>query len=324
MENFKEMMPEEFYNIVKKENEVLKHNKQTLDLQISNIKGFLSKLGASNTYYDNKELYKYINKSDSNNKIINAFKAVFGEDIFTNMSDEMKDDFKSLYKDVIGKKYGYEISLPNSFEDFVDSFINCIKLSNSSSIFSIDKEKYKSFVSGVLNTLNHYYNRKIVISEKVGNVINLYNTYIDAYEKKKTINISDKLSNDIDNAFIYDKRTLLLLDEKTNEKHEITYNKIFKYFISINNYEVKEEEHKKSINKKANKYYKKLKRARDITDSLYPSFEDEDFKPIMYNLLDIINGNIINEQSACLSAITSMQIVKYYKDNAKKENVKSI
>jgi len=325
MDNFREMMPEEYYNMVKKERNILFSNKAILDEQIANIKRFLGKINANNITYDNKELSKFITKPDSRGKMVSALKAVFGDDLFTNMSDEIKSDLTDMYKNVIGNKYGTSITFPDSFESFVDSFCKCVELSNSSSIFTVDRQKYLMFVNGIVSTLSHYYNRKIVVSEKSDNVINLYDKYINAYENKELINITDKLSDDIDNAFVDDKRTLLMLEDGSDEKKEITYNQIFKYFIGLNNYEVINLKNKKLLNKKANKIYKKLKRVNNITDDFFPSFDDEEFKPIMYELLNIINGNIDDEKSADLYAITSMQIVKYYKDSLNdKDKVKSI
>lgn len=258
------------------------------------------------------DMYRYLNNDVTLNKknvIKIALETVFGKDFHKdeNVLNCLNNVFKISY-------HGKIINKPTSEDEFVDLLIMLGDIANNEYFDSKKKTSCILAIKKIQNYIaNKMYNAEECIKE-TSFVIEKLKEIIDCYINNKKIELSQK-----DSFYKVINHGLSVTLEDDNETKVIQNNisDFIEEFINIHNSSlVKTNEEK--INKKTNKYFKKLTEIpyEQLSLKNFPKFSNPNFIDIMEQLLEKFS----ERQCFELSAALSVHYANYYKDkNSKKE-----
>lgn len=311
------MSIKDYYDLIEKEAKVLKIKIGLIEKdikalqQISDIKkGKFGDLAQTS-------LVKLEEISKSNIKLINLLKALFGEKFFDQISEEelKKAKEKGLFTpesldDFIGRgygnNYGFEFKRPTSWQEFAEFIRNCLTIFKDLSIRQDSKENYYVILFTIKGLTEQALAKNITDYRELQFVYKTYDNFINAYKKEKKLEISDSEASLIKTALNKKNRKFIKFD---NDKEEvIDEGEAYLIFAEDYNAAIDEIETKK----RANKYFKKLKKIKfeKLENKNLPEYTDPEFKPIINDLMDMFSKE---EDCEKILAVLSAHYIGYYK-----------
>lgn len=294
----------EYYDILKNEIKDLIVKKQMLNSK-NEIFSKCCDLKNDVVYLGFEKMKKLLNDEQEKNKFKDVLKCIFGPDFFEDMTKKQKEECnkKGLFTKynldeilgmIYGTGYGYEFKRPNSWDDMILFLNNTFEVFNNNLLNNSSKEPYHRILFAFNQMVEVSYANSVVEFREVNFILNIYNEFLSAFDKKRKVNVDEKVYPLIKNALNKDSRKFIALENDREKK--IGFGDAFIMFCELYNSEFEKAQENALKNKEqlkvqaqVDKYYKRI---RNI---LFDKLENKNFpKYTNENYVQIIKGVINN------------------------------
>lgn len=277
---------------------------------------------------------KYNNRG--NKDFIEILKETFGQDFFSFSEEEIKklseegiftrNQLGEIFGKVEGHHYGYDISIPSSWEEFallIKNLINIVK-TNSNVVVKNTDEAFCVALTTVQKLIAERYQviYQLVYAENI--LLNNVDDVLNKYKNKKVIDtntINPSFEEMFNNGFMDEKK-----DENGNVRlKNVGFGTLTLEKINDYNKEILDKLKQKEIKDKVNRIYKDIMKTPfdDLTNEQITFYSDSDVKEIYNKLLNKLDKKT-DDKSVMLSAVVGVTYAgyfdsKFYQDSEKEK-----
>lgn len=329
------MTYDEYYEIIKQENDKLKKEIEIVKLSNNSFKN-CCKLNKTHNgelvYLGFDKIGELLKSKQGRTNLINMLKVVFGEDFFIELTEEEKEKYKKqdiFLKDDLalalsktnGNKCGYLFTTPNSWEELVSYMEGCLNVCSSGLSNSNTKDLYGKMLSFFNNLIETTYAKNIEKEREMSFVSKLYSEFLNSYEKSKIVNIEKNTYGLIKTILNKDNRKFIIME--AGEEKETGFGDAFIIICELFNNEINKlkaktelEKEQLKINTQINKYFKRISKIPfdNLENKNFPKYTNEDYVEIINGVIDKFN-DILSEDDKWLPyyTISLMHYASYFK-----------
>lgn len=262
-----------------------------------------------------------LNTKNGRENITNVLKDVFGSKFYDFSEKELEDlekkgaftknGFDKIIETVIGNKYGYEICIPNNWEELLKIIENLISLVDLENVDFEDRKKYTIVLTTFLNLISTSYKEicLLIDSEQT-----LYDLMCDVYKSYKNKKVIDTFQ---ENIGFKDELNSKIRNVETNKDGSKSFENIYfgditERFIDAHNAEIKNTNDNKEIKMIVNRFYKEIYKTPfdKLSYDQFPSFDDPKAY-LLYSKLASKFERKNDDKSTSLMAITQIRLANY-------------
>lgn len=339
----------EYCDILENEMKVLSEKKQTLDSK-NEVFSRCCNLKNDVVYLGFEKMKMLLNDENGKNKFKEALKCIFGHDFFEDMTKEQKEEYNKkgfftkynldeILGMIYGSNYGHEFKRPSSWDEMILFLNNVFEVFNNNLINSALKEPYHRILFSFNRLIEASYANSIAEMREINFILNMYNEFLSAFDKKRMVNIDEKTYPLIKNALNKDSRKFITLEN--DEEKKIGFGDAFIMFCELYNSEFKKAQENVLKNKEQlkvqeqiDKYYKRIKNILfdKLENKNFPKYTNENYVQIIKGVIDNFEKDLNSDErwlpyyTVSLMHYASYFKTKYYDEEkvfGKKEDLKA-